>query len=177
MRTKIARFRHKVFVQRLGWELPGVSNGLESDQYDRADTLYITLRSAQDEVVGCARLLSTTGPYLLKDHFPQLLGSAHVPCSSKVWELSRLAADRPAGAGAGEFEWAIHRLLAETVRVAYEKGAHQLIGVTYASMERLFGRIGVKAHRVGPSERIDGRMVVASRIELDRTTLGALRIA
>ncbi len=34
----IARYRHKVFVETLGWELPARA-GLELDQFDRADTI------------------------------------------------------------------------------------------------------------------------------------------
>ncbi|MEA3094359.1 MAG: acyl homoserine lactone synthase [Caballeronia sp.] len=35
------------------------------------------------------------------------------------------------------------------------------------TLERLFRRIGVHAHRAGPAQRIDGRMVVACRIDID----------
>lgn len=34
--NRVARYRHKVFVEKLGWELH-CNNGLEYDQFDRDD--------------------------------------------------------------------------------------------------------------------------------------------
>ena len=36
--TRLARYRHQVFVERLGWPLPP-SGGLELHQFDRPDAL------------------------------------------------------------------------------------------------------------------------------------------
>ncbi len=36
--TNVARYRHKVFVERLGWQLR-CENALEYDQFDRHDTV------------------------------------------------------------------------------------------------------------------------------------------
>ncbi|MGV7211663.1 acyl-homoserine-lactone synthase, partial [Oxalobacteraceae bacterium A2-2] len=37
--SAVARYRHKVFVETLGWELT-TQNGEELDQFDRPDTVY-----------------------------------------------------------------------------------------------------------------------------------------
>ncbi|MEB2592092.1 acyl-homoserine-lactone synthase, partial [Burkholderia multivorans] len=66
--------------------------------------------------------------------------------------------------------------LAAVVACAAERGARHLIGVTFASMERLFRRIGVHAHRAGPPKQVDGRLVVACWIDLDPQTFAALGI-
>ncbi|RYF67238.1 MAG: GNAT family N-acetyltransferase, partial [Comamonadaceae bacterium] len=58
----VARYRHRVFVETLGWDLMS-EHGLERDQFDREDTLYLAARDAAQNVVGTARLLPTTGPY------------------------------------------------------------------------------------------------------------------
>jgi acyl homoserine lactone synthase len=67
-------------------------------------------------------------------------------------------------------------MLASVVSCAARLGARQIIGVTYLSMERLFRRIGVHAHRAGPAQCIDGRMVVACWIDIDSQTLTALGV-
>jgi acyl homoserine lactone synthase len=36
--TSVARYRHKVFVEMLGWQLQN-GNGLEYDQFDRDHTV------------------------------------------------------------------------------------------------------------------------------------------
>lgn len=77
-RAEIARFRHRVFVQKLGWCVPRSpasvpGNGEESDEYDHDDTVYVTLRGDGDALVGCARLLPATRHFLLGDHFRHLV--------------------------------------------------------------------------------------------------------
>ena len=87
---KVARYRYQLFVERLGWKLQA-RNGIELDQFDRPDTLYVVAQNVQGDILGCARLLPTTKPYLLGEIFPQLLNGLPPPCSSEVWELSRFA--------------------------------------------------------------------------------------
>lgn len=171
----LARYRHEIFVKQLGWRLPMADNGFERDQYDRDDTVYVVGRDEADSICGCARLLPTTRPYLLKDLFPFLLAQGmDAPESPEVWELSRFAAS-PLAAGQPE-GWVFRPMLASVVRCAAQLGARQIIGVTYLSMERLFRRIGVHAHRAGQAQCIDGRMVVACWIDIDSQTLAALDV-
>jgi acyl homoserine lactone synthase len=170
----LAQYRHEVFVEQLGWDLPLADNRFERDQYDRDDTVYVVARDESDTICGCARLLPTTRPYLLRDVFPFLLApDMPAPEAPDVWELSRFAAS-PRTAGDESASWAVRPMLASVVACAAQLGARQLIGVTFASMERLFRRIGVHAHRAGPAQRIDGRMVVACWIDIDGQTFDAL---
>ncbi|MEW6339387.1 MAG: acyl-homoserine-lactone synthase [Pseudomonadota bacterium] len=175
----LAQYRHEIFVKQLGWRLPMADNGFERDQYDRDDTVYVVGRDEAGSICGCARLLPTTRPYLLKDLFPSLLAQGmDAPESPAVWELSRFAAS-PLAMGqseSGALSWVFRPMLASVVRCAAQLGARQIIGVTYLSMERLFRRIGVHAHRAGPAQCIDGRMVVACWIDIDSQTLAALDI-
>ena len=76
--TKVANYRHKVFVEQLGWQLQAIDNA-EQDQFDRCDTIYVATRDKQGNISGCARLLPTTQPYLLGDVFPQLLNGMPHP--------------------------------------------------------------------------------------------------
>ena len=79
----IARYRHRVFVERLGWQL-NTAGRFELDEFDRRDTCYIAAIDADGTVVGTARLLPTDRPYLLADVFPQLMGDAPLPRSAAV---------------------------------------------------------------------------------------------
>lgn len=67
--SKVASYRHKVFVELLGWQL-STHDGLEQDQFDGPDTIYLFAQDEYGNIGGCARLLPTTQPYLLKDVFP-----------------------------------------------------------------------------------------------------------
>lgn len=175
----LAQYRHQVFVEQLGWKLPCAEGRFERDQYDRQDTVYIVAHDESGSICGCARLLPTTRPYLLRELFPFLLAAdMPAPVSDDVWELSRFAASAahvdPAALGDENTSWAVRPMLASVVECAAKLGARQLIGVTFLSMERLFRRIGIHAHRAGPAQRIDGRMVVACWIDIDAQTLAAL---
>lgn len=175
----LAHYRHRVFVEQLGWKLPCADSQFERDQYDRHDTVYVIARDESNAICGCARLLPTTRPYLLGELFPFLLAAdMPAPQSEDIWELSRFAASAGNTAGEAPIDegnaWAVRPMLASVVECAAKLGARQLIGVTFLSMERLFRRIGVHAHRAGPAQRIDGRMVVACWIDIDAQTLHAL---
>jgi N-acyl-L-homoserine lactone synthetase len=173
--SAVAQYRHKIFIERLGWQLP-VADGMERDQFDRTDTLYVIARNAAGAICGCARLLPTTRPYLLGDIFPNLLAGAPVPCDDSTWELSRFAVASIDAAQASQAEAArnTRALLAAAIRAALENGARRLITVSPLGIERLLHRMGVHAHRAGPPTLVDGKPVFACWIEIDEQTIRAL---
>ncbi|MCW1503899.1 acyl-homoserine-lactone synthase AbaI, partial [Acinetobacter baumannii] len=78
--TKFKSYRYRVFVEYLGWEL-NCPNNEELDQFDKVDTAYVVAQDRESNIIGCARLLPTTQPYLLGEIFPQLLNGMPIPCS------------------------------------------------------------------------------------------------
>lgn len=171
----VAAYRHRIFIERLGWQLP-VQDGLERDQFDRPDTVYVVAKNDAGQICGCARLLPTTDPYLLGEVFPQLMNGAPVPSQHDVWELSRFAAADPDG-NARDAAASSRHLLGAAVQSAAEHGATRLITVSPLGIERLLARMGVHAHRAGPPVLIDGKPVFACWIEIDAQTINALGIA
>lgn len=168
--TKVAHYRHKVFIETLGWDLK-TRNGEELDQFDHPDTLYVVSQDDEGSVNGCARLLPTTGPYLLGDVFPELMNGLPVPCSPDVWELSRFAAvdfNNRTTSALSQFSSEITvNLLRESIRFAAANGARRLITVSPIGIERLLRRLGVHAHRAGPPMIIGGHPIFACWIEID----------
>lgn len=148
MLERMARFRYRVFVQLLGWSLP-CRDGIELDQFDREDTLYLVARQGED-VVGMARLLPTQRPYLLGEVFPQLMGSLPAPQDASVWELSRFTAvDPEPGAEGGTSRQfsspAAVDLLRSALKLAAEHGVRRLITVSPVGVERLLRRAPLRA--------------------------------
>lgn len=179
VKSALAEYRHKVFVEHLGWELPDAQPGIERDQFDRPDTVYVVVKDIDGHICGCARLLSTQQAYLLGSIFPELLGNQALPCAPEIWELSRYttqrtSADVPCGDDAKE---RFRLLLKAVVETALEKGARRLITFSYTSVERLARSFGIHVHRAGAPQPIDGRPVVAFWVELDLQTFAALGIA
>jgi len=130
----MARYRHRVFVEKLGWDLDTRAR-FELDEFDRKDTAYLIARNAGGQIVGTGRLLPTHRPYLLATVFPELLGSKPAPCSPKIWELSRFAAmDLDAQPGATREDLLGTSLALEMLSVAMrtvaQKGARRLVSVS-----------------------------------------------
>ena len=88
--TRMARYRHRVFVEKLGWQLH-CRDALELDQFDRDDTVYVIAQNEDGEVIGTARLLPTTRPYLLAEVDAALFGSDTPP----IGRAEALEAIRP----------------------------------------------------------------------------------
>lgn len=167
--TQVAHYRHKVFIEMLGWELE-TRNGEELDQFDRPDTLYVVSQDDDGNVNGCARLLPTSQPYLLGEIFPQLMNGAEVPCSDEIWELSRFAAvdfnSRTTSALSQFSSEVAVELLKESIAFAAANGAKRLVTVSPVGIERLLRRAGFRAHRAGPPMIIDGHPIFACWIEV-----------
>ena len=163
-------YRHDVFVDLLGWDLDK-PDGLEYDQFDRPDTVYVVVRNEDGCINGCARLLPTTKPYLLGEVFPQLLNGLPPPESEDVWELSRFAAvdvsdasRPPQGQMSSPFTRA---LLNGVIKTASRLGARRLISVSPLGVERLLRHYGFCAHRAGPPTTVGGHPLFACWIEID----------
>ena len=168
------RLRHEVFHDRLGWEVTS-DNGMEHDEFDRANPVYVLVRGDEDEMLGCWRLLPTTGPNMLKDIFPQLLHGQPAPESSTVWEISRfaVATEHCEGVGFGFSEVPLHMMRA-SVRFAQHNGISRYVAVTSVAVERMLRKVGVNISRFGPPIKIGRVLTVACSIEIDEITEFAL---
>lgn len=166
--SKVGQYRHKVFVEQLGWDIP-TQDGMELDQFDRPDTMYVVAQDSEGEVFGCARLLPTTRPYLLGELFPQLLNGLPPPSSPWLWELSRFAAVDYRSQTILETNQVSSpiaiKLLKESICCAAAQGAKQLITVSPVGVIRLLRMAGFQIPRVGPSKVIHGHPVLACWIE------------
>lgn len=166
---EMAQYRYRVFVEMLEWDLR-TQAGMELDEFDRKDTVYVAAHKEGTGLQGIARLLPTDKPYLLGDVFPQLLGGHAAPRSACVWELSRFAAidpesrvrESPSFGASAEALALLDRVMA----VASEAGACDLVTVSPLGIERLLERAGIVAHRVAPPLRVAGHALFACRIEL-----------
>jgi N-acyl-L-homoserine lactone synthetase len=175
----ILRYRHKVFVEQLGWEL-FTENGMEQDQFDRPDTMYVVAQDETGDISGCARLLPTTHPYLLGEVFPQLLNGLTPPRSSDVWELSRFAAvdfNSQNSSALSQFSSPIAiRLLKESIACAAKNGVKRIITVSPIGVERLLRKAGFQTHRAGPPMVIDGHPIFACWIEVEQSCHTRLKL-
>ncbi|MFZ5545387.1 MAG: acyl-homoserine-lactone synthase [Pseudomonadota bacterium] len=178
LRASVAGYRHHVFVESLRWDLPCIA-GFEQDEFDRAGATHLVACDDRHRVVGYARLLPTTAPYLLATHFPHLLGGQPAPCSPAVWELSRFtSAPGPHAEGGERSPGAQTRigkqLLLEAVSYVQGRGCHDLVFCTNVAIERLAHRWGVEIRRLGAPQRSPAGLLVAAMIRCSARTIAAL---
>lgn len=167
MLDSMHEFRREVFVGRLGWALPQIG-GIERDQYDTADAMYLIACDEAERITACARLLPTTGSYMLPELFPQLLGGAPAPRHPSIWELSRFAADVRSGTGGRvlSFSDTTLELFAHVFSLARQHNVERLVIVTSIAIERLLLRSGFEVHRLSVPARVGDALSVALFIEV-----------
>jgi acyl homoserine lactone synthase len=79
------KLRARVFQGRLGWDV-SVRNGREIDLFDDLDPTYVIALDDDYRVVGCNRILPTTGPHMLSDVFQDILCGEPPLRSATIWE-------------------------------------------------------------------------------------------
>jgi acyl-homoserine lactone synthase len=91
------RERKRIFVDRLGWEVPVVDGEFEIDQFDTDEAVYLLATDAGGVQLGSCRLLPTTKPHLMSEVFPHLCERG-VPRGEDVWEITRMCTTEAAAA-------------------------------------------------------------------------------
>ena len=149
------RFRKQVFQDLLGWEVDS-REGMERDAFDDLDPVYMIARTPQYQIQGCWRLLPTTGPYMLRDVFPELLEGQAVPCAPDVWELSRLAVlpTEQEARERGSMCPVTLRMFRAVTEFAQRNGIRRYVFVTSVGVERMLKRMGVPLARFGTGKAV-----------------------
>lgn len=159
--TSMYRLRRRVFKDRLDWSV-AVSGDLEIDVYDALSPTYLLAVSADNEVLGCVRLLPTTGPTMLADTFPGLLGNQTAPRDDHILESSRFCVDTTrcfeARNGLNRATFVLFAAMLEAMRA---KAARSIVTVTDARMERILRRAGWPLQRLSEPQRLGQTTAVA----------------
>ena len=160
---QMGHYRREVFINQLGWEL-NTTNGMELDEFDGPDAVYVCSHDNEGNVNGVARLLPTTGPYLMEKVFPQLWAGNTLPHDPKIWELSRFAMVDLAKSERVSIHQAsavaASTLLRKVIQEAKSNGSDSLITVSPVGMERLLRFNGFDVRRAGaPKFHQEGSIV------------------
>lgn len=167
---KMYRLRYRIFHERLRWQVQ-VVDGMEFDEFDDYDSIYLLTTPDEVHVSGGWRLRPTTRRYMLGDVFSELLAGAQVPREERVWEISRFAVD-PADANRPNFGFGdiSRKLVIETVRFAATHHINQYVMVVSVAVERLLCSFGLKLHRFAPPKRLGRVLSVAVWLDIDAHT-------
>jgi acyl homoserine lactone synthase len=164
--AEMHRLRYRVFKQRLNWDVT-VSGDMEIDEYDALQPVYLLYCGSGGKVEGCVRLLPTTGPNMLRNTFPALLGSLAPPESPAIWEISRfsLEIDSIAQKTDRGLSQATYELLAGICEFGNTRDLKCFAAVTDVLLERVLRRAGVPWRRIHNAQRIGNSIAVAGFAE------------
>ncbi|OYX00828.1 MAG: conjugal transfer protein TraI [Bosea sp. 32-68-6] len=169
------RLRRKVFKDRLDWSV-ATTGDLEIDRYDTLDATYLIVAD-RGTVVGCMRLLPTTGPNMLADTFPELLDGGVAPRSDLIAESSRFCVDTELTDATtdGGLRRATFLLFAAMLEWGEARGLASIATVTDLRMERILRRAGWTLERIGKPRRIGSTVAVAGLLPIKDGALEAIR--
>jgi acyl homoserine lactone synthase len=173
--TEMYRLRRRVFKDRLDWAV-SVSGDLELDVYDALNPTYLLVMSNDGNLVGGVRLLPTTGPTMLADTFPALLGGQAAPHSEKILESSRFCVDTKLASELAEngLNRATFILFAAMIEGARAVNAESIVTVTDMRMERILRRAGWPLERIAPPQRLGQTMALAGYLHASDQALAAM---
>jgi acyl homoserine lactone synthase len=170
------QLRFRVFKQRLNWDVT-TSGDLEIDEYDALAPVYLLHCDDRGRVDGSVRLLPTTGPNMLLNTFPSLLGSQSAPQGGTVWEASRFAVDAPIGSrtNPGGLSLATFELFAATLEFAISRDLTSIVAVVDLRMERILRRADWPLRRINEARSIGNTFAVAGVLEVSAAMLDCIR--
>ena len=174
--AEMHRLRCRVFKARLDWDVQ-ISGDMEIDEFDGLHPAYLLQPAFNGQVQGCVRLLPSTGPTMLRDRFPILLGREPAPQDPTVWESSRFALDVPSTAvkGPAGLAKATHELLAGMIEFGLSRNLTKIVTVTDTRMERILRRAGWPLERIGDPKPFGTTRAVAGYLEVSLESLARVR--
>jgi acyl-homoserine lactone synthase len=166
--------RKRVFVDRLGWELPSRQSWLEVDEFDNDYAVYLIARSpTTGQHQGSVRLLPSTRPHVLASLFASLCANG-VPVEEGCWEISRLVA--PPAEKDGMAVVRVHRMLAlALLEFAALNGISSYSLVTEAHRVPALLSVGWNVRPLGLPAFCMGQELQALQILVHADSLAAMR--
>ena len=175
---RMHQLRYRVFKTRLEWEVM-TSGDMEADEFDAMRPVYVLHEDDEGEIDGCVRLLPTTGPYMLRDVFPALLGEEPAPVSAHIWEASRFACEvgRERSSHPRALARATFELFAGVLEFGLSWSLTEIVAVVDVRFERIL-RLGKwPLSRIGTPQWIGNTEAAAGRLEISPAVLARVRAA
>ena len=158
--TEMFEFRRRVLHNQE--RKPLIGEGLGLDIYDTLQPTYLLAMSDNADLVGCVRLLPTTGRTMLRDRFAAPFESGHVPSGPTVLESSYFCVDTK---GDPAFERnrlsrAAYVLLAAIIETMWNLSARSIVMLTDMGTECDLNRAGWPMRRLASPQLSGGTMVL-----------------
>ncbi|MGI3210548.1 acyl-homoserine-lactone synthase [Roseovarius tibetensis] len=138
------RLRARVFRDRLDWDVQ-VHDGLEKDEFDALDPAHVVSIDEDGNVVGCMRLLQTTGPHMLADVFAKVLDGEPPLRDPQIWEATRFCVDTERLTRKGRAKNSISYVTSEVMVGAFEYGQKAGVLDAVAVIDPVMNRVMIRS--------------------------------
>ena len=172
------KLRARVFGDRLGWDV-NIQDGREKDQFDDLHPAHVVSINDEGDVVGCMRLLQTTGPHMLADVFSSIMDGEPPIRSSQVWEATRFCVDTKKlgrGRGKNSVSYVTSEVMIGSFEYAQEAGVLDAIAVIDPVMNRVLQRSGnAPCDYVGSAKPMGKVVAMAALMDCSDERISAIR--
>lgn len=162
------RLRHQVFVGERGWEELRRPDGIEVDQYDNHNAVYL-LALDGGRCVGGQRLYPTLLPHMMSETFSSLAGRG-VPRAASILECTRYFVVKERRTGRTDC-----RLLAAMQEYCLEEGITAVTAVVEMWWLPRWHQVGFKVRPLGLPTLIENEPCMAALIDVSRESLDKVR--
>ncbi|MDA9406615.1 hypothetical protein XH98_18690 [Bradyrhizobium sp. CCBAU 51745] len=143
-----------------------VSGDVEFDIYDMLKPTYL-LAMSEEDLVGCVRLLPTTGPTMLRDTLATRLGPNQIPSGPTILESSRFCI---ASKCASDFDRnglsrVAYVLFAAMIETMWNLSAQSIVMMTDLRTEHGLNRAGWPMRRLGSPQISGGTTLVPGLLQ------------
>lgn len=170
--------RTKIFKEKKGWDIELDEAGLDIDNYDVANTIYIIKLNESGVVTGTWRFLLNTEPSMIKDLWPQYTASLPVPVDCNMCETSRFGVHVDT-LDKAERNRAVNTITSELIialnQVCILCGITDMFTLYGVALKRLMKRIGFNPIAVSDVIPLEGKATLTARFRMDEAMLAQLR--
>ncbi|WP_171240587.1 acyl-homoserine-lactone synthase [Ruegeria sp. HKCCA5491] len=172
------QLRARVFGDRLGWDV-NIVNGRERDQFDDLHPAHVVSINDDGDVVGCMRLLQTTGPHMLSDVFHSILDGEPPIRSAQVWEATRFCVDTKKlshGRGKNTVSYVTSEVMIGSFEYAMAAGVLDSVAVIDPVMNRVLQRSGNAPYDyVGTAKPMGKVVAMAALMDCSEERISGIR--
>jgi len=160
------RFRHRIFVDLLGWEDIRRDDGRDVDAYDHEKAVYfVTVKDGG--VVACSRLIPSLAPNICITQFGEHADLKPIPRGPDIWDYSRFAV------AADQFDpQACNQLKAQQVSSVFDycvrRGIRSCISFTLAHTLPQYVEAGVTTTPLGLPVKLGDATYVSVHIDTSK---------
>ncbi len=167
------RMRHRMLVGERGWSDLGDKDGLEKDDFDHDQAIYLVTKTG-DDVSGCIRMVPSLWPNLTANVFPHLCDIESLPVGEDVYDSSRIVVDTKARRGE-KYSHIAGEIMCAWYEAGLALGLSTYTGVIDTGFLTLGLSTGWDVTALGTPNEVGGESIVAVKFPITEAQLNLVR--